>query len=111
MRAASPWRTLGIRSCWTWPDSELLSHSAVIRLWRLELTLQSLSPVLALYDPFGVDVPLNRDTTTTTTEIIANRYYRKMANLSGKEIHRAVSACMHAHFCLQQLGGMLRVLN
>ncbi len=33
----------------------------------LELTLQSLSPVLALYDPFGVDVPLNCDTTTTTT--------------------------------------------
>ncbi len=28
---------------------------------------QSLSPVLALYDPFGVDVPLNGDTTTTTT--------------------------------------------
>ncbi len=28
--------------------------------------LQSVSPVLALYDPFGVDVPLNCDTTTTT---------------------------------------------
>ncbi len=27
--------------------------------------LQSLSPVLARYDPFGVDVPLNCDTTTT----------------------------------------------
>ncbi len=27
--------------------------------------IQSLSPVLALYDPFGVDVPLNCDTTTT----------------------------------------------
>ncbi len=35
---------------------------------RLELTLQSLSPVLALYDPFGVDVPLNCDTTTTTAK-------------------------------------------
>ena len=29
------------------------------------MTLQSLSPVLALYGPFGVDVPLNCDTTTT----------------------------------------------
>ncbi len=45
----------------------ILAHSAVLRLWRLELTLQSLSPVLVLYDPFGVDVPLNCDTTTTTT--------------------------------------------
>ncbi len=27
--------------------------------------LQSLSPVLALHDPFGVGVPLNYDTTTT----------------------------------------------
>ena len=48
----------------TWPDSKLLSHSAVLRLWRLELTLQSLSPVLALYDPFGVYVPLNCYTTS-----------------------------------------------
>ncbi len=32
---------------------------------QLEVTLQSLSPVLALYDPFGVDVLLNCDTTTT----------------------------------------------
>ncbi len=50
----------------TLPNSDLLSHSAVLRLQRLELTLQSLSPVLALYDPFGVDVLLNCDTTTTT---------------------------------------------
>ncbi len=27
------------------------------------MTLQSLSPVLARYDPFGVDVPLNFDNT------------------------------------------------
>ncbi len=38
----------------------LSSHSAVLRLQRIELTLQSLSPVLARYDP-GVDVPLNCD--------------------------------------------------
>ncbi len=50
----------------TWPDSELLSHSAVLRLLLLELMLQSLSPVLALYDPFGVDVLLNCDTTWST---------------------------------------------
>ncbi len=30
--------------------------------------LQSLSPVLALYDPFGVDVPFNCDTTTATID-------------------------------------------
>ncbi len=52
-----------------WPDSELLSHSAVLRLWRLELTLQSLSPVLTLYDPFGVDVPLNCDITIKQSEL------------------------------------------
>ncbi len=46
----------------TGPDSEC-SHSAVFRMLRLELTLQSLSPVLARYDPFGVDVPLNFDNT------------------------------------------------
>ena len=40
MRAASPWRTLGIRSCGTF---------------------------CSLYDPFGVDVPFKCDTTTTTT--------------------------------------------
>ncbi len=40
----------------------MLSHSAVL---RLELTFQSLSPVLARYDPFGVDVPLNFDNTHT----------------------------------------------
>ncbi len=40
----------------------MLSHSA-------ELMLQSLSPVLVLYDPFGVDVPLNCDTTTITTSM------------------------------------------
>ncbi len=42
-RAASPWRTLGVGSCrtfcsdlvWWW----MLSHSAVLRLQRLELTL------------------------------------------------------------------------
>ncbi len=34
--------------------------------------LQSLSPVLALYDPFGVDVPLNCD--TTTTSIMTDHY-------------------------------------
>ncbi len=45
----------------------MLSHSAVLRLWRLELTLQSLSPVLARYDPVGVDVPLNFDTTHSTS--------------------------------------------
>ncbi len=39
----------------------MLSHSAVLRLWWLKLTLQSLSHVLARYDPFGVDVPLNFD--------------------------------------------------
>ncbi len=70
MGAASTWRPwvsgLVGHFVQTWPDSELLSHSAVVRLYRLELTLQSLSPVLALYDPFGVDVPLNCDTTTTT---------------------------------------------
>ncbi len=35
--------------------------------YSLELTLQSLSPVLALYDPFGVDVPLNLDITHSLT--------------------------------------------
>ncbi len=71
MRAASTWRPwvsgLVGHFVQTWPDSELLSHRAVLRLYRLELTLQSLSPVLALYDPFGVDVPLNCDSTTTST--------------------------------------------
>ncbi len=33
--------------------------------------LQTLSPVLALYDPFGVDVPLNCDTI-----IIITTYYK-----------------------------------
>ncbi len=47
----------------------MLSHSAVLRLWRLELTLQSLSLVLALYDPFGVDVPLNFDNTQSLTQL------------------------------------------
>ncbi len=74
MRAASTWRPwvsgLVGHFVQTWPDSELLSHSAVLGLWRLELTLQSLSPVLALYDPFGVDVLLNCDTTTTITKIL-----------------------------------------
>ncbi len=53
MRAASTWcpwvSGLIGHFVQTWLDSELLSHSAV----------------LALYDPFGVDVPLNCDTTTT----------------------------------------------
>ncbi len=31
------------------------------------MTLQSLSPVLARYDPFGVDVPLNFDNTHPDT--------------------------------------------
>ncbi len=41
----------------------LTQCSALMRLQRLELTLQSLSPVLARYDPFDVDVPLNFDHT------------------------------------------------
>ncbi len=43
------------------PDSEC-SHTVQF-LDCSDLTLQSLSPGLALYDPFGVDVPLNCDTT------------------------------------------------
>ncbi len=48
----------------TWPDSEC-SHTVQCLDCSdlLELTLQSLSPVLAWYDPFGVDVPLNFDNT------------------------------------------------
>ncbi len=46
----------------TWPDSEC-SHTVQCLDCRLELTLQSLSPVLARYDPFGVDVPLNFNNT------------------------------------------------
>ncbi len=65
----------------TWPDSELLSHSAVLRLKRLELTLQSLSPVLALYDPIGVDVPLNCDTTTITRTTLHNMELYQMPRL------------------------------
>ena len=45
----------------TWPDGKC-SHTV-----QLELTLQSLSPVVALYDPFGVDVPLNCDIIIITT--------------------------------------------
>ncbi len=66
-----------------WPDSELLSHSAVLRLKLLELTLQSLSPVLALYDPFRVDVPLNSDTTTTDRDLL---------NIPASQQHR-ISKC------------------
>ncbi len=33
----------------------MLSHSAVLRLFRL---IGQFTPVLALYDPFGVDVPI-----------------------------------------------------
>ncbi len=36
----------------------MLSHSAVLRLFRL---VGQFTPVLALYDLFGVDVPLNFD--------------------------------------------------
>ncbi len=43
----------------------------------LELTLQSLSPVLALYDPFGVDVPLNCDTTTTINPVMEQKQNQK----------------------------------
>ncbi len=50
----------------------MLSHSAVLRLW-LELTLQSLSPVLARYDPFGVNVPLNFDNTNTKYVYLKNQ--------------------------------------
>ncbi len=51
----------------TWPDSECsrtvqCSDCSDLN-WRLELTLQSLPPLLARYDPFGVDVPLNFDNT------------------------------------------------
>ncbi len=50
----------------------MLSHSAVLRPWQLELMLQSLSPVLALYDPFGVDVPLNCDNIIINTVVEQN---------------------------------------
>ncbi len=49
----------------TWPDSEC--SQTVQCLDCSELTLQSLSPVLARYDPFGVDVPLNFDNTHSLT--------------------------------------------
>ncbi len=49
----------------TWPDSEC-SHT-VQGLDCSDLTLKSLSPVLARYDPFGVDVPLNFDNTHSLT--------------------------------------------
>ncbi len=45
----------------TWPGSER-SHT-VQCLDCSDLRLKSLSPVLARYDPFGVDVPLNFDNT------------------------------------------------
>ena len=67
----------------TWPDSELLSHSAVLRLSRLELTLQSLSPVLALYDPFGVDVPLNTTTPTPMTSLIIIKFGLNQMKIIG----------------------------
>ncbi len=80
----------------TWPDSELLSHSAVLRLSRLELTLQSLSPVLALYDPFGVDVPLNCDTTTTIHSTISSYTTPGIDSLSGigkRSVARQNTSC------------------
>ncbi len=60
---------LRVPKCITLDFSQLTGSFQVLhqlRLQRLELTLQALSPVLARYDPFGVDVPLNCDTTTTT---------------------------------------------
>ncbi len=57
----------------TWPDSKC-SHTVQFLdcVQRLELTLQSLSPVLARYDPFGVDVPLNFDNTHSVTVQISD---------------------------------------
>ncbi len=43
----------------TWPDSEC-SHTVQFRLFRL-IEKAQFTPVLALYDPFGIDVPLNFD--------------------------------------------------
>ncbi len=64
---------------------------------RLELTLQSLSPVLALYDPFGVDVPLNWDTTTTTTDHISSD--RKLC----WQCHPAIEPVFEFGTCVQHL--------
>ncbi len=47
----------------TWADSECSHTVQFLDGSDLELTLQSLSPVSAWYDPFGVDVPLNFDIT------------------------------------------------
>ncbi len=46
----------------TWPDSECSHTVQFLGCSELNWRLQSLSPILALYDPFGVDVPLNCDT-------------------------------------------------
>ncbi len=37
----------------------------------MELTLQSLSPAVALYDPLGVDVPLNCDIINQSMEFLS----------------------------------------
>ncbi len=73
----------------TWPDSECSHTVQCLDCSDLNWRWQSLSPVLAWYDPFGVDVPSNFDNTHTqlhnclTSGHMAVRYKPKLF-LSGK---------------------------
>ncbi len=74
-----------------------------------DLTLQSLSPVLALYDPFGVDVPLNCDTTTTThhTAQPLSSIARKLVSLFPEKLLWSQCMCeiVHCHLSPITLAG------
>ncbi len=49
----------------------MLSHSAVLRLFRL---IGQFTPVFALYDPFGVDVQLKFDIINQNLQITAESF-------------------------------------